>query len=72
MNPQKLAKLAAAAINATIARDAAIVEAAKDGMTQPDICAATKLSPAQVRRIERAGGIPPRTPGRRPGPSGTN
>lgn len=72
MDPQKLAELAAAAINATIARDAAIVEAARNGMSQPDICAATKLSPAQVRRIERAGGVPPRAPGRRPGLSGTD
>lgn len=71
MTPARLTKLAQAIDIAIAARDAAIVTAASEGMDRADICAATGLSIGHVRRIERAGGVPPRAPGRRPGPSGT-
>jgi len=64
MTLQKLTKLAAAVADSIAARDAAIVAAAKEGWDQRDICNATGLSAVQVRRIERAGGLPPRKAGR--------
>lgn len=72
MTPAKLAKLTQAIDAAIAARDAAIVTAANEGMSRADICAATGLSDGHVRRIERAGDVPPRSPGRPPGPSGTD
>lgn len=67
MTPSKLAELTQAIADAGAARDAAIVTAAMEGMSQLDICAATGLSQVQVRRIERAGGVPRRAAGRPPG-----
>lgn len=71
MTPAKLTRLTRAIDTAVAARDEAIAIAAAEGMNRADICAATGLSDGHVRRIERAGGVPPRAPGRRPGPSGT-
>jgi hypothetical protein len=72
MTPARLTKLTQAIDTAIAARDAAIVAAATEGMDRAEICAATGLSAGHVRRIERAGGVPERKPGRRPGPSDTN
>lgn len=66
MTPAKLAKLTGAIDEATAARDAAIVTAAREGMDRAVICKATGLSDGHVRRIERDGGVPPRKRGRRP------
>jgi DNA-directed RNA polymerase specialized sigma24 family protein len=64
MTPETLTKLTKAINDASATRNAAIVQAALEGMTRADICAATGLSDEQVRRIERAGNVPPRAAGR--------
>jgi len=64
MTPERLIALSEATRNAIAARDAAIVEAAGEGMSREDIRAATRLSDTHLRRIERDGGVPPRKAGR--------
>lgn len=64
MTPARLTKLTEAVATATAARDAAIVIAATEGMDREVIRKATGLSDGHIRRIERAGGVPPRKPGR--------
>jgi len=64
MTPARLTKLTEAITAAIAVRDAAIVTAAIEGMDREIICDATGLSEGHVRRIERAGGVPPRPPGR--------
>lgn len=64
MDPTELAALARTARESRTALDAGIVAAALEDWPQPAIAEATGLSIAQVRRIERAGGVPPRPAGR--------
>jgi propanediol dehydratase small subunit len=64
MTPQELTRRAQVAADAIRERDAAIIEAALEGMPQPDIIEATGLSRNRVRVIEREGGAPPRKRGR--------
>jgi DNA-binding transcriptional regulator YdaS (Cro superfamily) len=64
MTPGKLAALSQATRSAIASRDAAIVEAALEGMSREDIRDATGLSDTHLRRIERDGGVPPRPAGR--------
>lgn len=65
MDPKHLADLARTARKSRTALDEAIVTAATEEVPQPVIAEATGLSVAQIRRIERAGGVPPRATGRR-------
>lgn len=64
MTPERLAAISKSTRNAIAARDAAIVEAALEGMSREDIREATGLSDTQLRRIERYGDVPPRKAGR--------
>lgn len=64
MTPKRLAAISEATRTAIVARDAAIVEAALEGMSREDIRDATGLSDTHLRRIERDGGVPPRPAGR--------
>jgi len=66
MDPTELRELAQAARDALAARDAAIVQAAREGLGKDLVLEATGLSKERVRQIERAAGVPPRAPGRRP------
>lgn len=54
VTPEQLTELTEAIPAARAARDAAIVKAAREGMRQRDIVAATGLNREQVRRIVRA------------------
>lgn len=64
MDQTELAARARAARESRTALHDGIVAAALDEMPQPAIAEATGLSIAQIRRIERAGGVPPRAAGR--------
>ena len=71
MTPERLAELArtarttlAAHNDAVAARNAAIVEAARQNIPKPAVVEATGLTKEQVRRIEREGGAPHRQAGR--------
>lgn len=64
MDATELQRLTRAAETATTARDAAIVQAAREGLPKAVVLDATGLSKERVRQIERAGGVPPRKAGR--------
>jgi len=64
MDPTELATLARNARESRTALDQGIIAAALEDWPQPAIAEATGLSIAQIRRIERAGGVPPRPAGR--------
>lgn len=59
ITPEQLTDLADAVPAALRARDAAIVDATRQGMKQTTIVGATGLSREQVRRIVRAAGVGP-------------
>jgi hypothetical protein len=64
MDATELKRLARAVNAATTARDAAIVQAAREGIPKSIVLEATGLSKERIRQIERAGGVPPRKAGR--------
>lgn len=64
MDATELRRRSQAARDALAARDAAIVQAAREGLPKDTVLDATGLSKERVRQIERAGGVPPRKAGR--------
>jgi hypothetical protein len=64
MDATELRNLSQAARDALAARDAAIVQAAHEGLRKDIVLEATGLSKERIRQIERAGGVPPRKAGR--------
>jgi hypothetical protein len=64
MDATELRRLTVAAKEALDARDAAIVQAAHEGLSKEIVLEATGLSKERVRQIERSGGAPPRPAGR--------
>lgn len=67
MTPERLTELSRIARTAIDERNAAIVQAAHEGLPKHVVVQATGLSKEQVRKIERAGGAPKRPAGRPPG-----
>jgi hypothetical protein len=64
MDATELKRLTRAVNAATTARDAAIVQAAREGIPKNIVLEATGLSKERIRQIERAADVPPRKPGR--------
>jgi hypothetical protein len=64
MDATELSRLTLAVETATAARDAAIVQAAREGIPKDIVLDATGLSKERIRQIERAGGAPKRAAGR--------
>lgn len=64
MDPARIAELSHIARTAIAERNAAIIEAAHEGIPKHVVVDATGLTKEQVRKIERAGNAPKRPAGR--------